>query len=170
MLLSPLPGVLAPDLSLSNGIWAGLPLFPCTQLDAIPWHTEVWGIAVCSSTAAAFRRWAKRSPHRVDLSVWLAPWDSVGWKVRQKWMLYKYFWDLEIQATEKAGLRADSKIRICISHHSDGALRDTVCLALPSTTVYPSRSSREWWHVRFASLCIPVLSYLLKNSFSLFSR
>lgn len=102
MLLSPLPGVLAPDLSLSNGIWAGLPLFPCTQLGAIPWHTEVWGIAVCSSTAAAFRRWAKRSPHRVDLSVWLAPWDSVGWKVRQKWMLYKYFWDLEIQATEKS--------------------------------------------------------------------
>lgn len=139
----------------------------CTQLGAIPVsHTKVWGIAMCSSTCIHVRRWAKRS--RMELiSVWLALQASVGWKVWQKWMLYKYFWVLGIQATGKARLRADSVIRICGSHHSDGAWCDAVCSALPAP-LRPSRSSKGPSDGSCVSLRIPVLSYVLKNGFSFF--
>lgn len=140
-------------------------MLPAPSAWCHPCRTEGWGAATCSSTAAAFRRWAKRSCRVI--SVWLTPRGSVGWKVRQEWMLYKYFWVLEIQATGKAQLRTGSVIRICISHRSDGASCDAVCLALPAP-LYPSRSSKEPSDVRFVSLHIPVLSYVLENGFSFF--
>lgn len=57
---------------------------------------------MCSSTAAAFQWWVKRFLRGVDISVWLALSDSVGCKVRHKWVLYKFCLVLETQAIAKA--------------------------------------------------------------------
>lgn len=130
-----------------------------TELGAIACPTKVGDIATSSSTDG-------RSHPLTELSSQFGSHsrDPVGWKVPQKCMLYKYFWDLETQATGKAGLRADSVIRICISHTATAPCATQSAQHHPA----PSRSSRQWWHARVLSLWIPVLSYLLKLALLLF--